>query len=336
MSAAEQAAAVRRSAGLFRLPDRGILGVRGADRVRWLNGMVSNDVAALVPGPERSGCYALLLTRQGRIVADLQILLRPDGVLWLETAGEALARVRETLARFIVADDVALEDESPRLVRLGLEGPAAPRILASACERELPLEADACAEVELAGVPVAVAAFGWSGELARQLFVPAGREPAVLEALRGAGRAEGLVEPDLEALEILRIEAGRPRLGAELGEDVLPAEAHLERAISVRKGCYTGQEVVERMRSRDQVGHLLVGLRAAGDPPPAGTRLRAGGKTAGEVTSSCRSPAAGAIALGFVRRAHALPGTQLEAEGSGTVHVAPLPFVASAGAAPPG
>jgi glycine cleavage system aminomethyltransferase T len=231
VSATTEAAAVRRGAGLFRLPQRGVLAVEGRDRVRWLDGMLSNDVAGLAPGPERSGCYALLLTRKGRIVADLRVLLRPEA-LWLELPRGAVAPVAETLGRFIVADDVVLRDASQELERLALEGPAAPEILEAALGAPLPLAAEAGAEVELAGVRLLVAAFGWSGAPARQLFAPAGSGEGVARALAQAGAARGLVEAGAEALEILRIEAGVPRLGTELDEEVLPAEARLERAVS--------------------------------------------------------------------------------------------------------
>ena len=325
MSAGAQAAAVRRAAGLFPLTGRGLLCVEGKDRLRWLDGMVTNDMAALEAGPERSGCFAALLTRKGRIVADLPVLLRP-AALWLETAADAVEPVRTTLERFIVADDVALRDASGEVERLALEGPAAPAILESALGAPLALAPEACAEVELAGVTLLVAAFGWSGAPAFQLLAPTGSADALAACLEGVGAAHGLVRAGEEALEILRIEAGIPRLGAELDEDVLPAEARLERAISTTKGCYTGQEIVARLASRGHVNHLLVGLRCAGaQPPPVGAELFAEGRRIGEVTSACVSPAAGAIALGYVRRPLDAPGTRVEVDG-GEARVSALPF----------
>lgn len=359
MSRGDEVLAVRRGAGLFRLADRGLLRVEGGDRVRWLDGMLSNDVANLAPGPERSGCYAALLTRQGRIVADFQVLLR-DACLWLETAREALPTAVQTLERFIVADDVSLHDASGEVERLGLEGPAAPAVLAAALGRELPLADDACAATELAGMPVLVAAFGWSGAPARQLFAAAGEGERVAAALLAAGAAHGLVEAGAEALEVLRVEAGVPRLFAELGEDVLPPEARLERAVSTTKGCYTGQEVVARMTSRGRVGHLLVGFRldlTEGDPaegdlaegdlaeggrgaapgagragslPAPGAEVRIGESVVGELTSVCLSPSEGAIALGFVRAARAEPGTRVRVGGREAC-IAELPFAAARG-----
>jgi folate-binding protein YgfZ len=317
VSAAEEVAAVRAGAGLFRPGGRGLLRVAGGDRVRWLDGMVSNDVASLAPGPERSGCRALLLTRQGRIVADPHVLLRPDA-FWLELPRAALAHTREVLDRFIIADDVTLEDASDAAERLSIEGPRAAATLA-------PELADhACGELSLGGHEVVVAAYGLAGA-GRQLFVPPGATDAVVSALLEA--SPELVEAGAEALEILRIEAGVPALGPELDEEVLPAEARLEGAVSTTKGCYTGQEVVARMASRGRVSHLLVGLRFEGDAPPLpGSALEHEGKAVGEITSACTSPSEGAIALAFVRSAQAEPGTCLDAGGR-PARVAALPFV---------
>jgi folate-binding protein YgfZ len=323
----EQAAAVRRGAGLFRGLPRGVIAVAGSDRTRWLNGMISNDVAGLEPGTSSSGCYATLLTPQGRVVADLQVLHRGE-VFWLDVAASATAAVVERLQRYVVADDVRLADRSAELERLGLEGPRAFEILSRAVPNAPRLAPDACADVELSGVSVAVAAFGWSGEAALQLFAPTGAGTAVADGLRAAGAELGLVESDFEVLEILRIEAGVPRLGAELDESVLPAEAGLDRAVSTRKGCYTGQEVVERLRSRGQVSHRLVGLSTSGERPlEVSAEVTAQGKRVGEVTSACLSPAAGAIALAFVRRGFAEPGAELQVAGR-TARVVPLPFSA--------
>ncbi|MEE8508013.1 MAG: aminomethyltransferase family protein [Myxococcota bacterium] len=335
MKVQEQAAAVRRGAGLFRLTHRGLVSVEGRDRVRWLNGMVSNDVAALEPGPDRSGCYALLLTQQGRIVADLQILLRADS-LWLETEAEAVGPLIERLEKFIVADAVELADRTAAFTRLALEGPEAPAILkksldpmgeALSMEKAPDLAPDACADLRIADWPVVVAATGWSGEKAFQLLVATDGQEPVTRALLAAGADRGLVRAGLEVLEILRIEAGRPRLGLDLDESVLPAEARLERAISTQKGCYTGQEIVARLASQGQVGHWLVGLEADGSAPlTVEAEVTVGDRRVGEVTSACVSPIAGSIGLAYVRRGFDRPGTELGVE-TRRVRVASLPWV---------
>ena len=301
--------------------------VEGADRVRWLNGMLTNDVARLAPGRDRSGCYALLLTRIGRIVTDLHVLAR-DGAFWLECEAAAVAPLLATLGKFIIADDVRLSDASRAWERLALEGPATSALFAATVAQAPGLAPDSADAFEIAGTHVLVGAWGVSGEDALQLFVPAGRSAALIEALRRAGAGHALLEADEETLEILRIEAGTPRFGRELSEEVLPAEAGLARAISTSKGCYTGQEVVARMATRGEASHALVGLALAGESvPAAGAAVSAQGARIGELTSAARSASAGTIALAYVRRAHAAPGTLLEVEGR-AARVSPLPFVA--------
>jgi folate-binding protein YgfZ len=327
MSAAERAQRCRESAGLFRRGHRGLVVVAGGDRVRWLNGMLSNDVAKLAPGRERSGCYALLLTRIGRIVTDVHVIARGDA-FWLECEPEAAAPLLATLGKFVIADDVRLSDASAAWERLALEGPAASAIFAAAAGEPPALALDSAADFTLAGARVVAGAWGVSGEDALQLFAPAGAGDALADALRRAGAAFSLLEADAETLELLRIEAGTPRFGFELGESVLPAEAGLERAISTTKGCYTGQEIVARMATRGEASHALVGLALAGDALPApGAPIAAAGARVGELTSAARSASAGAIALGYVRRAHAAPGAALEVGGLDAKVVA-LPFVA--------
>jgi len=326
--AAARAARIRNAAGWFALPDRGLIRVRGADRVRWANGMVSNDVARLAPGPARSGCHALLLTAQGRIVADLHVLAREDE-LWFELARSALPAVLKRLERYVIADDVALSDASDGWRRFALEGPRAPELLARAAGAEIAIAPDCGAELQIAGATAIACAWGSSGEAAYQIFAPSEASDAIARAFEAAGGAA--LEPgDAETLEVLRIEAGTPAQGAELGEEVLPAEAGLlGRAVSLTKGCYTGQEIVARMESRGSASHRLVGLRFASadaELPPRGAPIFAADRPVGSITSACHSALAGAIALGYVRRAHADPGGEV-AVASARAEIAALPFV---------
>lgn len=329
---AQQAAAVRRSAGLFRLVDRGLISVTGEDRERWLDGMLTNDVRGLRPGSERSGCYALLLTPKGRIVAELHVLLRDD-CYWLEAAAEAVEDAIACLRRHVIADAVEIADISTSVERLALEGPAAPAVLAAAAGHSPSLEPDAWLELDLAGTAVAVARYGWSGEQGFQLLAPAGAGETVAEALVGASASPDLVRADRGVLEILRIEAGVPAQGAELDQSVLPAEARLGRAICPTKGCYVGQEVVARMETAGRQSHLLVGLSLERGVPEPGAEVLAGTAVVGEVTSSCLSALSGPIALAFVRSAHAAPGSRLRAGGL-PARVATLPFAGPASPSP--
>src|SRR5262249_4835124 len=155
--------------------------VRGADRVRWTNGMVSNDVARLAPGAARSGCHALLLSPQGRILADLHVLAREDE-LWLELARDALPEVLARLERYVIADDVALADASAEWRRFALEGPRAPEVIARAAGAPVAMSPDSGVDVRIAGADLVACAWGWSGEAAYQLFAPAAAAEAVARA----------------------------------------------------------------------------------------------------------------------------------------------------------
>ncbi|MDJ0786829.1 MAG: glycine cleavage T C-terminal barrel domain-containing protein [Myxococcota bacterium] len=306
----------------FRLPGRGLIQVSGSERTRWLDGMLTNDIQALEKGTPGAGCFALLLTRQGRVVADLHVLALEDE-LWLELEAGAVADVVERLDKMIIADDVRLRDARDAVERLAVEGPVAADVLARAGVDVAGLPADHFLEGAIAGVSVRVAAFAFTGALGFQLFVPPGGSDAIVDALGGAGAGAG----SPETFERLRIEAGTPWLGRELDESVLPAEARLERAISTTKGCYTGQEVVARLRSRDRRNHVLVGLRFEAELAAPGTTLSdTAGKRIGEVTSSVDSPRFGAIGLGFVRHEHAEPGTAVGLEGAPDATVQALPF----------
>ncbi|MHA7837601.1 MAG: CAF17-like 4Fe-4S cluster assembly/insertion protein YgfZ [bacterium] len=321
--------ATRRGATLFRMEDRGLLEVRGEDRVRWLDGMISADVEGLVSSGPGSGCYAMLLTSRGAIVADLHVGLLDETFL-LESARHAIPRIQETLDRFIIADDVTLADSSDESVVWGLEGPLSESILEIATGIREPLEPEGWADRRIGERSVRIASFGFSGERAFQLRIPPEASDAVVSALEAAaeeaGLEGGLPMGSAEALEVLRVEAGIPLLGAELDEEVLPPEARLDHALPSGKGCYVGQEIVARLRSRGQVNHLLVGLRIEADAlPPAETKLMAEGRATGEITSAVVSPTEGRIALGYVRRAHATEGTRIDFDG-GEAQVAALPF----------
>ncbi len=320
-----EAESVRVGAGWFRLPGRGVLAVRGSDRVRFLNGQLTQDVAALEAQGPGAGGYSFLLTPQGRIVADLHIVMGADE-LWLECERARLEAVVARLDRYLVADDVELVDESAHWVRFGVEGPNAHELVPEAGM----LLADHCVSVVVAGTELKVVAAGWTAFPAAQLWVPPDASSRVERALLEKGLRHGLVPASPETLEMLRVEAGVPGSG-ELDEEVLPAETGvLERAVSFEKGCYTGQEVVARMESRGRMAHRLVGLVGAkgGGPFEVGAELFAGGRKVGAVTSAVQSSRLGAIALAFVRIAHSQPGTDLSLDGAmdrpTTVHA--LPF----------
>lgn len=327
MSEPAPAAALHEAAGLFRRVDRGVIAVRGSDRVRFLQGQLTNDVASLDPAGPNAARPALVLTREGRIVADFHVIARADA-FWLETDAAAVAPAIARLEKFVIADDVTIADESAAIARISVEGARAFAVVADAADTGgfAPTEGDVVA-LRIGGADVLAGAWSSGSEPGVQLFVARDEEARVLAALRAAGTRHGLVEPGLAALDVLRVEAGLPRFGFELGPDTLPAELGLvERTVSFTKGCYTGQEVVARMHSRGRVGHRLVGIVLDGGvlaEPRA--ELRAGGSRVGEVTSVARSPRAGAVALGIVRHGFDAPGTPIDAAGR-PARVVALPF----------
>jgi folate-binding protein YgfZ len=281
----------------------------GPDRVRFLHGMVTNDVEALAPG---AGCRAAMLTVKGKTLAELIVYADPEQLV-LELDGEVRAKIRDVLNKHMIMDEVELADVTDETRELGVYGSTAHAALAKALGQEIPALAP-YHHVTLGGVRVAAAP---------ELGVPGFH-------VFGAPAVEGRTVDDAE-WEILRVEAGRPRYGADVDEDRLILEAGMDDAVSMTKGCYLGQEVVARATARGHINRKLVGLRVEGDGPVgAGARLSGPGRDdAGLVTSSVVSPRFGAIALGYVHRTLWDPGTELvvhDGAGERRAKVTELPF----------
>jgi folate-binding protein YgfZ len=333
--------ALRDTAGVLDLSCRGRLVLLGADRQKLLNGQVTHNVRDLRPG---QGCYAFLVNAKARILADLNAYALDDELL-LDLEPGTAAGFSAHLDRFIVADDVRIVDAAPHYGLLSVQGPRAGEVVA-----DLGLFPEPPPEPQ----HVATARDGTLGDLylANQartgtrgfdLFVPTGSLAAVADRLIAAARARGGAAGGWEALEVVRVEAGIPRFGADMDATNLAPEPGLgDRAISTTKGCYSGQEVIARIRTYGQVTRALRGLELtlpSGALPPRGTRLFRDGKEVGQVTTSVRSPdRAAAIALGYVRRECNQPGTELRvgsAEGDAKAVIVPLPFLDSpAGSVP--
>ncbi|HEX8691923.1 MAG TPA: glycine cleavage T C-terminal barrel domain-containing protein [Longimicrobium sp.] len=325
--------AVREAAGVAERSDRARIRLWGKDPVRMIQGLVTNDLANSPPG---QGVYAAMLTPKGRTIAELRAFRRElaSGVeVLLDLPREALEGVREHFRKFIPPMFARWADVSDALPAVGVHGPRARAIVSAVLGVEPPGEEDAHVEAELGGAPVLVAATRYvGGEEGFDLFVPAEAAAGAWTALVEAGaRPVGL-----GAVETLRIEAGRPRYGADLTEEVIPTEAFEEsgllgRAISFTKGCYTGQEVIVRIAHRGHVNKHLRGLLLGDAPAPApGAKLfnPENGREVGWVTSAAVSPLLGqTVALGYVRR-EVPPGAAVRvgsAEGAEAV-VARLPF----------
>ncbi len=323
---ADEVQAVRSNAGVIDRIDRGWLAARGADARRFLHGMVSNEVQALAPG---DGRYTLQLDAHGHILTDLCVLALEDHLL-LDTDWSLKDKLRASLERYLIADDVVLADRSDELAALDVHGPRAGALLRAAGADTLPDVELAHREVRLGDAPVRLVRLSETGEEGFRLLFTVEHAQNVWDALAAQQERVRWRPIGHAALNVLRVEAGRPRYGADMDERTLAPEAGIEqRAISYTKGCYIGQETVERIRSRGHVNRRLAGLLLETSALPApGTRLRYGSKEVGWLTTAVASPTLSrTIALGYLRREHLKPGTRLELEGGGAAEVTELPFV---------
>ena len=326
--------ALRNSAGVLDLSFRSRLVLTGADRVRLLNGQVTNNVKDL---PVGEGCYAALVTNKGRMQADLNIYILPDEIL-LDFEPGLAAAITERFNKFIIADDVQAIDAAPHYGLLSVQGPQAwPVIERLGLNFSMPakpfqsrsVKDETLGELYCMNQP----RLGTAGF---DVFVPANSLPAVADKLIAAARAMGGGPCGWHALETARVEAGIPRFGAEMDERNLAPEAGIEsRAISYTKGCYIGQEVIARIRTYGQVAKALRGLRFADalpELPRKGDKLFADGKEVGYVCSAIRSPSLNAnIGFGYARREHNEVGTELKLHSSGhesAARIVHTPFVA--------
>ena len=320
--------AAREGGAVFCAGFRGVLAATGEDRAVFLQGMLSNDVAALAPG---QGTYAALLDQQGKVVSDLRVYVEGERIL-LDAVRWRCPVLQAALERFIVADDVELavgEDETPLV---GLEGPLARAIAGEALgTNDLPQAPYGHTRIGFQGVSVlAVTASEVDGH-GMLLCGPPRSAPALFDACVEAGaRPLGM-----EALNALRVEAGVPWAGIDMDETVLMLETGRDAAISFTKGCYLGQEVVERIAARGHVNRHLVGAVLEGTTlPTIGARLVADGREVGYVTSAARSEALGrVIALAMVHRKHSAPGERVVIDDGGAATdatVSALPFAGPA------
>lgn len=291
--------ALRESAAWIDLSTRGKIRMTGEDRARLLHAMTTNQIEQLKPG---EGCYTFFLNAQGRILGDANVLCEAESLL-LDTEPQARASLFQHLDQFIIADDVTLEDVTDSMATVAIEGPQAAGALGKL------------------GAPVPETEQSWqdwngklvvrassTGSMGWLVFVPASEKQAFIESLGGVPQA------DADAARLVRIENGRARYGEEITERFLLQETGQMRAVSFSKGCYLGQEIVERVRSRGQVHrHLLPVQIETENVPPAGTKLAgADGKDLAEIMSAAFSPALmKVVAMAYVRTDAARPGFEL-------------------------
>jgi len=301
---------LREECGLLDRSERGKLVVSGPEAAEYLQGQLTNDVEALSPG---EGQYAALLDRKGHMQADMRLLRTGAEEFWIDTEAVALEAARRHLEMYKIGRDVAVADVSGERAILSLIGPRSVEIAGTAALPEF-----ACEETAVEGVKCLAV----GTDRGVDLIAKAGEATGLREALLARGGAE----VSAEAAEVLRIEAGTPRFGAEMSAETMPAEAGIvERAVSFTKGCYIGQEPVARLHYKGRPNRHLRGL-ALSAPATAGESLRLGEKEVGRVGGAALSPARGPIALAIVRR-EAEPGSELAVGEDGvTARVVDLPF----------
>lgn len=307
----EEFSALLNGCGVYDLGLRARISLTGSDRVRWLNGMVTNNIRDLAAG---SGVYAFLLNPQGRILGDMTVY-NPGEALMVETDRSQVEKIIATFDHYIIMDDVEVTNVSEQQTALGLAGPKSRAIL-NAAGIEVPelkplqmitpkCDCD-CGCVECTVV---------RGEDAQRQSYEIWLAPKDVYKTWNALLAAGATAVGSEALEIQRIAAGIPLYGVDIRERDLPQETEQMRALNFNKGCYVGQEIVERIRSRGNVhrkftGFLLEGAAAIS----TGEKIVSGEKEVGEVTSVAvlRTPSGErTLALGYIRREVGVPGHEV-------------------------
>ena len=290
---------------------QGTIALTGADRASFLHALLTNDIVVLTSG---RGAYAAYLTPQGRMISDMRVLETGSRVL-LGVERDVAGPLAERFDKLVFSEDVQAKDVSGELNVIGVHGPSAARMIQKAAGISvIDLAAQYDSMTSESRTIVRDDALGLPGY---DVYVPANDA----DALRAKLIEAGTVAASEETGETLRIEAGRPRFGVDMNTDTIPLEAGIEdRAISFTKGCYVGQEVIIRVmhRGHGRVARRLVSIVLTGETVPArGAKIHIGDRVVGEITSATASPKIGApLALGYVQRDHAVPGTELRVDES--------------------
>jgi folate-binding protein YgfZ len=322
--------ALSKEAGLLDLTHSGTIEVSGDDRVRFLHGMLTNDIKGLQPG---QGCYAAFLTAQGRMVGDLRVFCLRETLL-LTTEPGVRDKLAPALAKYVIGERPRLVDRSEELAILSVQGPRAPEVLSQLSPGlVLPEQPFDHLEAKVVDARIIMCRVQRVQAGGYDLILPKTNLFELWMLLLEQGRSCGLLPVGLESYNIHRMEAGIPWYGVDMDESTLPIEAGLEKsAISFNKGCYIGQEPVARITYRGHVNRKFSGLLLVSERPASyGDKVFDGDREVGWVTSSgnsfrLRRP----IALGYLRREVLEPGMSLRIEtdkGPIESRVATLPFV---------
>ena len=320
--------------GIYKL-DRAQIALTGSDRVRWLNGMVTNNVRDLA---ENHGVYAFLLNPQGKIQADLYAFNRGESLV-VETERAQGETVLQIFDRYIIMDDVEVENLTGKVAVIGVAGSKAKAVVAGTIPapstgsgRALSLQEAGrqgrgtleFTSVQWEGVEATLVCGDNSAIPNYEIWI----SPESAEGIWNALVRAGAQEVHVDALETLRIACGIPKFGQDIRQRDLPQETGQERALNFSKGCYIGQEIVERIRSRGAVHRMFTGFEIEGKRPSPGFRIQEDGKDVAEITSITSVPTESSertLALGYGRREVTVPGKEFVAADV-KVRVAALPF----------
>jgi folate-binding protein YgfZ len=315
----------RESIALIDKNYRAYLSFSGPDRARYLNAVLTNNIKDLATG---QGIASLLLNPQGHILAEIETYALPDSLLCVSYA-MIRARLIEVLDKYIIMDDVTLTDETERYATLTLEGPKAAAVAREVSGVDIATLAElSFCNGSVGSIPCRVVKRS-PGKIPGAEFVVEREKLAELwQILSDAARRQGGGPMGYTALNALRLAQGVPWFGVDFGEKQIPHEAGLQHShISYTKGCYTGQEIVERVRSRGHVNRQRVELVFSGDTvPEAGTPLTMDGKEVGYVTRAAQVPEPpGVVGMGYVRKEGSAVGSALQwTGGAATVAQSPV------------
>jgi folate-binding protein YgfZ len=313
-------AALRSSCGVYDLGFRAKISLTGGDRVRWLNGMTTNNIRDLAVG---QGVYAFLLNPQGHILGDLFAYNRGESIT-VDTDCGQMEKILATFDHYIIMDDVEVTNLSEQLTTLGIAGPKTGEVLASAGFTIPEMRALQVESVMWQGTQCTLVHGEDDERVSYEIWLP----PASVRSLWDALSAAGAVPVGSDALELQRVVSGTPRYGVDIRERDLPQETEQTRALNFNKGCYVGQEIVERIRSRGAVHRKFTGFVADGTAPmAAGAKIVAGEKEVGEITSAASLRLGGRdkmVALGYIRREAGVPGREVSI-GTSKATVVQLP-----------
>jgi aminomethyltransferase len=306
--------------GVFALSNRAKISLGGNDRVRWLNGMITNKARDLAVG---QGIYAFVLNPQGHILGDLYAYNRGESFL-IDTDQSQTEKLLALFRKYIIMDKVEIAELGKTLTAIGIAGPKVRGVLRAAGFDLLELAPLQFVDVNWRNLPLSIVRTDNPALESYEIW----SAPEHVRLVRDSLTECGATPVGVATLELMRIACGIPRYGQDIRERDLPQETEQLRALNFNKGCYIGQEIVERIRSRGNVHRKFSGFDVQGTLPAVGTKIQSEGKDVGEVTSAASLPLSSgprSVALGYIRRELENVGRPLQA-GDAQLTVVPIPF----------